>query len=53
MNQRDLEDIARVMAELAEAVASRLDALEERVKGLEREPRKPLRQQLREKGVKC
>ena len=51
MNQRDQEALEYMFVELAEAVASRLDALEERVKQLEREPRKSLRQQLREKGV--
>ena len=51
MNQRDQDAIEDALIKLAKAVASRLDALEERVKELEREPRKSLRQQLREKGV--
>jgi hypothetical protein len=51
MNQRDLDAIEDVLVKLAEAIAQRLDAIEERVKELEREPRKSLRQQLREKGI--
>jgi hypothetical protein len=52
MNQRDQDDLVKAFAMFAEVIDSRIKELEERVKELEREPRKSLRQQLREKGVR-
>lgn len=52
MTKQDLEELAKVLAELATAVRDRLDELEYRVQRLEQQPRQSLSAKLREKGLK-